>query len=293
MTGVQTSQPTAPAAPGRAIDGPPSPAPGGIDYTVYYKLWHDDSPESERRTVEFAKGELRPFLPPNLAEVGPVLDVGCGDGHAMVALRELGCADVRGVEIDPGQAEACRKRGLAVDLAADTVAYLLERPGRYGMVVLLDVLEHVPTPVQIPMMRAIFAALRPGGRVIVRVPNATNPVFARWLYQDHTHHCSFTEMSLYFILANAGFVNVRTPGSGKLGFPPVFKLQRNYRTHLRKWIVRWWWRLVLRAEAPFLNPDVLCLDLNLMSTAQKPGPGVEVRQVGRAGATAGVTVGTA
>lgn len=265
-------------------------APGGpapIDYTVYYNLWHDDSPDAARRSVEFAKAELRPFLPSNLHDAGPALDIGCGDGHAMVALKELGCADVHGLEIDAGQAEATRKRGLSVDLALDTVAYLLERPGRYGVVLLMDVLEHVPVAAQIPLMRAVCGALRPGGRVILRVPNATSPAFGRWLYQDHTHHVAFTEMSLYFILANAGFVGVRTPGSRRQGFPPVFRLRAGYRMALRQWLVRWWWRQVLKAEAPFLNPDTLNIDLNLTSVAFRPGPGAELVKTGRAGAVAG------
>lgn len=266
------------ASPSTPSPPPPAPAAGspgaGIDYTIYYKLWHDDSPESARRTVDFAKAELGPVLParPSAGD-GPALDVGCGDGHAMVALGELGYPEVRGVEIDAGQAEATRRRGLDVDLTDDTIAYLHARPGRFGLITLLDVLEHVPVPAQIPMMRAVFAALRPGGRVVLRVPNATSPVFARWLYQDHTHHCSFTEMSVYFILANAGFAGVRTPPSPPPGFPPLLRLRPGYRLHLRRWLVRWWWRQVLLAEAPFLKPDTLNLDLNLITVAFRPGPG--------------------
>ncbi|GAB7044085.1 MULTISPECIES: class I SAM-dependent methyltransferase [Catenuloplanes] len=45
---------------------------------------------------------------------GRVLDVGCGAGRHLAALRDRG-ADVRGVDPSPGAVEVCRARGLAAD----------------------------------------------------------------------------------------------------------------------------------------------------------------------------------
>ena len=42
-----------------------------------------------------------------------VLDIGCGDGALMLALREKQC-DVRGIEIDGASVERCVAQGLSV-----------------------------------------------------------------------------------------------------------------------------------------------------------------------------------
>ena len=55
-----------------------------------------------------------------------VLDVGCGDGALMAALRDQCGIDARGIEIDPAMVERCVSRGLSVvqgDADADLVDY--------------------------------------------------------------------------------------------------------------------------------------------------------------------------
>ncbi|KHK93350.1 methionine biosynthesis protein MetW [Novosphingobium malaysiense] len=60
---------------------------------------------------------LRPDLAVIAANVAPsssLLDVGCGDGTLMAALRdEKGC-DARGMELDPANVGACVAKGLSV-----------------------------------------------------------------------------------------------------------------------------------------------------------------------------------
>jgi cyclopropane-fatty-acyl-phospholipid synthase len=68
-------------------------------------------------TLEQAQRQKHKFIADSL-NVGPgsrVLDMGCGWGPFLNYLRERG-ADARGVTLSSGQAEACRKNGLAVDV---------------------------------------------------------------------------------------------------------------------------------------------------------------------------------
>ena len=60
---------------------------------------------------------LRPDLAVIAANVAPgsrVLDVGCGDGALMAALRDRSGVDARGLELDAGNVAECVARGLSV-----------------------------------------------------------------------------------------------------------------------------------------------------------------------------------
>ena len=60
---------------------------------------------------------LRPDLAIIAREIAPgsrVLDVGCGDGALMAALRDQKQADARGMELDRDNVTACVARGLSV-----------------------------------------------------------------------------------------------------------------------------------------------------------------------------------
>ena len=80
---------------------------------------------------------LRPDLALIAAHVAPgsrVLDVGCGDGALLAALRdERGC-DARGMEIDPANVAECVGRGLSADRrmgygAANLLLFCVVWPG--------------------------------------------------------------------------------------------------------------------------------------------------------------------
>ena len=57
----------------------------------------------------------------------------------------------------------------------DTVAYLTRRPDHYQRVFACHVLEHLPKPAALALVRAARAALLPGGLLVVEVPNMANP----------------------------------------------------------------------------------------------------------------------
>ncbi len=64
---------------------------------------------------------LRPDLAIIAANVAPgsrVLDIGCGDGALMAALRDTRQVDARGMELDPHGVAECVARGLSVSPTA-------------------------------------------------------------------------------------------------------------------------------------------------------------------------------
>lgn len=255
---------------------------GDLDYSRYYHRYHSDSPDYQRWRVSFNRRILSDHLP--ATRDGPVLDIGCGMGFAMLYLLEEGYEPVQGIDIDAGQVQSCLAKGLVVFQVENATQFVEQRIDHYGLILAMDLLEHLPPPDQLGLARAVYRALLPGGRFICSVPNANSAVAARQRYNDFTHHASFTEHSLDFLLFNAGFQQIQVssyefyqpPHEKGLG-PQHFARRRHFlsylvREYLRRGIrglVRGWRRLEMIAEFGFDAGGSIPLTLNLLGIATK------------------------
>jgi methionine biosynthesis protein MetW len=99
-----------------------------------------------------------------------VLDVGCGDGALMAALRDTMLADVHGLELDPANVTAAVARGLAVVQGdADTdLSYYPDQSFDYA--ILSQTLQTTRRPDKV-----VESLLRIGREAFVSFPN-----FAHW-----------------------------------------------------------------------------------------------------------------
>jgi SAM-dependent methyltransferase len=197
----------------------------------YEAFWADAPPDPE----PWAWDRRRAFL---LAEARPgerVLDLGCGAGRFVAALRDAG-SDPVGVEI----AEAALERARAIAPGADL--RLLEPDGSipldHGSVDLVwcsEVLEHVADTEH--LLLETRRVLKPGGRVLITVPfhgrakTALIALTRHDAYFDPTgqHLRFYTASSLHTTLERAGFADIRVRAWG--GLPPL-------RTGLMAWAVR-------------------------------------------------------
>jgi len=218
-----------------------------FDYSIHYEASHSRDPDAIEAEVEARRLVFAPIV--SDLEHRNALDLGCGTGLSVAALRRLEI-DAVGVERDPQLAAVCRARDLPVVETDDLVGALAAHADDLGLVVLFDVLEHVPHDEQLPLLRAIRAAVVPGGMLLVKVPNASSPVASHRRYGDWTHTSSFTVGSLEFLLHNAGFdeISVRMPSVARR--PPVRLWRPEVRAAFVRWIVVKAWQGVLRAQLP-------------------------------------------
>lgn len=104
-----------------------------------------------------------------------VLDVGCGNGTALTRFLALDGNRVLGIDTHEASIEYARRHvdvpGVEFRVAA--IDSLLSEDRRFDAVVFADVLEHVHEPERI--LAAGVQLLRPGGRVLVTVPNGFGP----------------------------------------------------------------------------------------------------------------------
>lgn len=124
-----------------------------------------------------------------------VLDIGCGSGQFVYFLRQAGYQQVTGIDLDSAQVEMARSLGL--DCHCAPVSEYLQQPiGRFGLIAMLDILEHFTREELFPLLETVANRLEPGGRLIVSVPNAESPDGLRAVYADITHELAFSPTSL-------------------------------------------------------------------------------------------------
>ncbi len=143
-----------------------------------------------------------------------VLDLGCGGGQNGALLKRAGAREVVGVELDANAAAQARKRLDAVvlgDLARLDLAELGDEP--FDAILAGDVLEHLAEPEAV--LACALTRLRPGGAVVVSLPNVAhvvvfaNLLMKRWPRRssgifDRTHLRFFAKRDMIGLLEGAG-----------------------------------------------------------------------------------------
>ncbi len=135
----------------------------------------------------------------NVDRSTPVLDIACGSGQFLYFLRQQGFTDLTGIDIDRAQVAIGQELGLDCRCVPAN-EFLAEGSKQFGIVAMLDILEHFTREELFPIMEAVVARMAPGGKLIVSVPNADSPHGLRSTYADITHEISFTPTSLSELL---------------------------------------------------------------------------------------------
>jgi 2-polyprenyl-3-methyl-5-hydroxy-6-metoxy-1,4-benzoquinol methylase len=192
-----------------------SPQPTKAELAAYYPAtyWFDPGQsaagrfeETYRRTVlrdhvAFVAKALR-----SADGTGPVLDVGCGGGLFLGMLREQGFR-VAGLDFSTGAAALAARRHRIPAIAGDLTAAPIA-PESCTAITMFHVLEHVRQPKE--YLAEARRLLRPGGRLIVQVPNAACWQFTllgrRWNGVDAPRHMFlFRDRDLQKLLEATGF----------------------------------------------------------------------------------------
>jgi SAM-dependent methyltransferase len=163
-----------------------------------YADYHGAEPVLRRefaRSVDFIR-RLRPG--------GKLLELGCAYGFFLEqAARHF---DVAGIELAANAADHCRRRGLRV-LQGAADAATLNQIGRVDVIVLFDVIEHLPDPRQ--MLVLCHQHLNPGGIIVITTGDFGSAVArlagAKWrLMTPPQHLWFFTQDSLCRLAAGLG-----------------------------------------------------------------------------------------
>ena len=126
----------------------------------------------------------------------------------MAEIRQAGYQRVVGVDVSEEQVEQARQRGLGGVVQADLLEWLDNTGERFDAVVAVDLIEHFDSEDVLAILDRVWRVLTPGGRVIIRTPNAEGPFGSRYRYSDLTHGLAFTARSMQQVLRACGFVDI-------------------------------------------------------------------------------------
>jgi SAM-dependent methyltransferase len=172
----------------------------------------------------------RNFLAPVIGSVSSVLDVGCSAGVLLNELREAGVKHVRG--IDPAANASAAAKTMFDIAVSQAQAETYDGYGNFDLVCLMAVLEHLLHPAR--LLSEIGRQLRPGGRVLVEVPDAgafDRPGDARPIEtfgEFSNEHINFMSITDIRRLAQAAGMEVERWQTWRLaeGAPGLFALLR-------------------------------------------------------------------
>jgi O-antigen chain-terminating methyltransferase len=136
-----------------------------------------------------------------------VIDLGCGCGEFLEALRDAGLSGV-GVERGPRQAEACRRKGIEV-IEADLFDVLdgLD-DGSVEGIFAAGVVEHLAAEQLNRLFRLCRRKLRPGGLFIAETVNPHCLAALKLFHLDPTRVAPLYPEVAQFVAESAGFTRV-------------------------------------------------------------------------------------
>jgi 2-polyprenyl-3-methyl-5-hydroxy-6-metoxy-1,4-benzoquinol methylase len=186
-----------------------------------------------------------------------VCEIGFGNGAFASWAREGG-ANYIGTEAIPTLVVNGLAAGLAVFDASVPLATIVECDSQ-DLVVALDVFEHLDQGQLTGLLKSVNAILRPGGRVLARVPSGDSPFSRAMQHGDLTHRLVLGSSAIRQLVDKAGLdvVCVREPAMPLRGLGLRAFLRRLAVVTGRRVIYPIVTNVLMGGGRPILTPDLV------------------------------------
>ncbi len=187
-----------------AVPDRPRAAPATASDDDYKYVGFEDA---FRGSDESVAAKLVDYLP-IFAGATDVVDLGCGRGEFLAALRSAGVR-ARGVDTNDAMVAVARENGLEVT-KGDALGYVAALPGEsIGGVIATQVIEHLDPAYLVRLLEALSRTLRRGAPIVLETINpACWYAFFSSYIRDLTHVRPVHPETLQYLLRASGFERV-------------------------------------------------------------------------------------
>ena len=158
-----------------------------------------DSPMHEQLTKDVVTKYIDPL---NLSKDSTILDLGCGPGYFLDAMKERGYTDVAGVTLSPGDIKTCEDKGHVIKKY--DLSFIPQKDGYHDesvdFIFLRHALEHSPYPIF--SLMEYNRILKQYGKIYIEVPA---PDCERKHEYNLNHYSILGESQLHALLVRTGF----------------------------------------------------------------------------------------
>ena len=198
------------------------PSPGSESLKAYYDRpeWFEGGEpggyKNYDQQTEWSVDAIKPVLDEfGEAQGLSVLDIGCGYGTHLELAASLGWKCF-GVEVSAHARQVAQERLAGKAYIVESVADLI--PHEFDLVIMLDVIEHLPSPYTLFYSLFSIGAITPKTRIVISTPNAgsdearQNP--AAWIYRHPPSHLTYYSAdALRILLEKLHFSNIEVQGA--------------------------------------------------------------------------------
>lgn len=133
-----------------------------------------------------------------------ILDIGCSFGWFEKLALEDGAKRVVGIEPEEKDLENARRDAPGAEFKTASAFKLPFRDGEFDMVVMFDVLEHIPKSTEDQAMKEIWRVLKTGGELVLSTPfrSLISSILDPAWYFGHRH---YSKNRIAKLLKDAGF----------------------------------------------------------------------------------------
>lgn len=209
-----------------AIAAAPAPAPqeSGPQYDFVQFANRFRGPQ------EYVRRNLEAYLPLFAAKYN-VVDLGCGRGEFLEAIRERG-GQAHGIDADSESVGMCRAKGLEAE-EADLFEWLEQQPDHsLDGIFCSQVIEHLPPTLVPRLINLCGQKAKQGAVAVFETPNPEClAIFATHFYLDPTHQRPVPPSLAVFYLEEAGFgrIEVRKLAPAVDTMPSLASLPADFR----------------------------------------------------------------
>jgi 2-polyprenyl-3-methyl-5-hydroxy-6-metoxy-1,4-benzoquinol methylase len=155
---------------------------------------------------QFAK-EIIPLLPSDKSV--NILDIGCGIGSLLAAVKEQNYTQVKGIDISSEQVKIANSLGVKEVECTDIMDFFSKNNQSFDVICGMDIIEHFTKDELVDLLILLKSKLNKNGRVIFRTPNADAPFASLYAQGDFTHENFMNSNSAKQVMMATGFQQIK------------------------------------------------------------------------------------